>query len=174
MEEKKYLILMGLSCLNKKDEKDPKLKMVNSNKPIPTEDEVNKFRKGLETGNIEDDLLKKFIKTAYTGFENFGFFEYGFSRHNDKLSNMPNVGKLPEMSNWCKLIPGKVIGKTKKGYMVKDADGKIEELNVFSYGDIKTVKKDLSVGSLVAKHRGYIQMCLDKDQFNKAIKFYKA
>jgi hydrogenase maturation factor len=173
MDEKKQFLEMALSCLRNEKETDPNLKIVNGGKKLPTEDELCSIREGLRSGDVDETILKKFFPTAYEGIVKYGLYRFYFLEHNKSLSHIPaqaNSG-LP---SWCRAYPGKVVEKDGTDFFVEIADGKKIKTGAFRYNDIQVVDESkIETGSYVALHRGKIHMVLNKDEFEKASKFYK-
>lgn len=174
MKDKKRFLMMAISCLRNESENDPILKSMNAGKPVPTKEEVASIKEGLVSGNVPDDILKKFFRMAYEGVSNQGLLGHFFSGHNRYLQEMQSNEKMKEKAEWCKAYPCKVIEKKGSDFVIEKPDGKRLKTSVFSYEGIELVDQSKVVsGSYVALHRGKIHMMLDKDEFEKASEYFR-
>lgn len=174
MQEKKQFLRMALSCLRNANEKDPLLKTVNGEKPMPTDDEILAIKNGLASGEIDDSILKKFFPIAYDGVSKYGIFGFYFSEHNKSLRHIAKQDKLADLADWCRAYPAKVVERKGSEFTVERSDGKVLKTTVFKYDSADLLdEKKLEKDSYVALHRGKIHMVLSKDEFEKASSFYK-
>ena len=165
-EEKLRFLKMALSCLRQEGEERP-IFSVN----VPTKEELALIRRFLETGNVEETLLKKFFPMAYDGVTKNGFFKYFFLVHNKLIKNLERY-KENKLVDWCTAYPAKIIGKKDSKWVVETVDNRISITDSMIYPGI-TIENKLKIGDLVVLHRGKIHMILNKTEFETASKFYK-
>lgn len=171
-ETKRKLILMGLTCLKKEGEDLPTV-FEEMEKEIPTEDEIEKINKGVKTGEIEDDLLKKFWPIAYNGVSKHGLIKYFFYNHNLFLDSLPKDKINPKLIKWCIAYPAKIVGRIASKYVIEIIDGEKTTTDLVSYPGLDVSKDEFNIGTYVAYHRDRIHMVLEGKQHEEAVKFYK-
>ncbi len=168
-QTKKKLIMMGLSCLKREGEDLPLL-IEGMEKELPNENEVEKIKNGFETGNIEDELVKKFWPLAYEGVSRHGITKYYFYYHNLLLESL----KIDQnLTKWCIAYPAKITKKVDSKYILETIDGGEIETDIASYPGIDSFKDNLEIGTYVALHRDKIHMILQGKDHEEAVRFYK-
>ena len=75
--DKKQLLALAFPCLRRPGEKRPFF-----SDDIPTRQEFEALRKGLETGSVDDELLKKFFPRAYGGVRSLCIIPF-YHEHNN-------------------------------------------------------------------------------------------
>ena len=164
-EDRIRLLKMAISCLRKEGEKRP---IFSSD--VPTKEEIDIIKNSLETGDVNEDLLKRFFSMAYKGVSNYGFFEYFFFVHNKTirmLERYTNKGLV----DWCTAYPARIVDKTNSTCIVERIDGKRIITDSEAYPEI-IIEKKLKIGDLVILHRDKIHMILNEKEFETALKFY--
>ncbi|MFH1474148.1 MAG: hypothetical protein ABIE55_04650 [Candidatus Aenigmatarchaeota archaeon] len=164
-EDKIRFLKMAISCLRKGDDKRPIF-----SPDVPTDEDVEIIKKSLETGNIEENMLKRFFPIAYKGVSEYGFFEYFFSIHNMNIGMLEKYTK-DKLVDWCTAFPGKIVDRKESKWVVERYDGKRIISDSEAYPGI-TIEKELKIGDFVILHRDKIHMVLNKDEFETALKFY--
>lgn len=166
-EEKKKLLKMAISCLRKEGETRP---IFSPN--VPTKEEINIIKKSLETGDVNENLLKKFFPMAYEGVSKYGFFEYFFFIHNNKIRKLERYIQ-DKLFNWCTAYPSKIVDKIDSKWVVETIDDRRVKTDSEAYPRIRTIDETkLKIGSNVILHRDKIHMILNKKEFETALKFY--
>jgi hypothetical protein len=159
------LLKMAISCLRKEGEKRP---IFSPN--VPSREEIEKIKKSLETGYVDENLLKKFFPMAYQGVNKHGFFEYFFLVHNKTIGMLERYTKH-RLVEWCTAYPAKIVDKKNSKWVAERPDGKRIITDSEAYPGI-TIEKNLKIGDLVILHRDKIHMVLDKDEFETALEFF--
>lgn len=156
---------MAISCLRKEGEERP---IFSPN--VPTREEIEKIKKSLETGDVDENLLKKFFPMAYEGVNKYGFFDYFFLVHNKKIGMLERYTK-DKLVEWCTAYPAKIVDRKDSKWVVERPDGNRIIADSEAYPGI-TIEKELKIGDLVILHRDKIHMVLDKDEFETTLEFF--
>ena len=164
-EEKIRLLKMAISCLRKEREERPIF-----SPDIPTKEEIEIIKNSLETEDVDENLLKKFFPMAYEGVSEYGFFEYFFFVHNNKIRNLERYTQN-ELFDWCTAYPARIVDKINSKFIVETVDGRIVKTDSEAYPEI-IVEKELKIGYLVILHRNKIHMILNEKEFGTALEFY--
>lgn len=160
---------MALTCLRKPGETRPIF-----SPDIPTSEELEKIKHGLEDGDVEESLLKKLFPTAYEGILKNDVMEYYFKVHNKILMDLDRYTKTG-LVEWCKAYPGTVIEKKDEGWLVERIDGKKLTLDSEVYPRIKAVEDDMiEKGSRVVVHRDKIHLILNEEEYKEAVELFEA
>jgi hydrogenase maturation factor len=164
-EDRIKFLKMAVSCLRQEGDERP----IFSPK-VPTKEEIDTIKKSVEAGDIDENLLKKFFPMAYEGVSKYGFFEYFFLVHNKTIGMLERYTKNG-LVEWCLAYPSRIVDKKDSKWVVERSDGKRVLSDSEAYPGI-TVERNLKIGDLVVLHRGKIHMILDREEFEKALKFY--
>jgi len=163
-EETKDFIRLASPCLRRENPPSPVLKEIEIKKPKPTEGELNLINKGLETGEVNDSLLRKFFPQAYEGVKKYGLYEYLLGVHNKTRMRLPE-----DIANWCLIHVGNIAEKTDSKYTVETIKGKkIKSTSIYhpDYPNLRTVNEEnVKIGSHVLLHRNQIVKILDKNEY---------
>jgi hypothetical protein len=124
----------------------------------------------LETGDVDESMLRKFFPMAYEGVNEYGFFEYFFLIHNKTIGMLDRYTK-DRLVEWCTAYPGKIVDKNDSKWVVERPDGKRIVADSEAYPGI-IVEKRLKIGDFVILHRDKIHMILKKEEYENALKFY--
>jgi len=165
-EDRIKFLKMAISCLRKEGETRP---IFSPN--IPTKDEINIIKKSLETGDINEDLLKKFFPMAYEGVSEYGFFEYFFYVHNKTIRMLEKYTKDKGLVDWCTAYPAKIVDKVGSKCIVETVDGRMIKTDSEAYPGI-TIEKELKTGNWIILHRNKIHMVLNEKEFETTLKYY--
>ena len=167
-KQKKQLLTMAISCLRQEGETRHFF-----SETMPTEDELNLIKKGLIDGNIDEDVIKKFFPMAYEGVSKYGFFGHFFYNHNKEIMNLPKYNVDEKLVKWCTAYPVQLIGKTDSQWIVEIfGNGRIT-VGRKTYPGIRLIDEDkLKNGLYAIVHRGKINMPLDKEEYEEAVRFY--
>jgi hypothetical protein len=164
-EDRINFLKMAISCLRKEGDERPIF-----SPEVPTKKEIEIIKNSLESGNIDENLLKKFFPMAYEGVSKYGFFEYFFLVHNKTIGMLERYIKNG-LVEWCLAYPAKIVDRKDFEWIVERPDGKRIKANSEAYPGI-IIENNLRIGDLVILHRDKIHMVLDKNEFETALKFY--
>lgn len=167
-QDKKYLSRFAAPCLRRENPPFSILKEIEGKKPKPTHEDLDLLRRGMETGNISDDFLKRFFPPAYKGVSENGVFRYYLVVHNNHIMNLPNRYIPEPIIKWCTFYLGEIVKKNGSGYVVETLNSeKIKpSLTHSEYPSLKIVdENDIRIGSPVAVHRYTLVKVLDKNEF---------
>jgi hypothetical protein len=164
-EDRVKFLKMAVSCLRKDGDERP----IFSPK-VPTAEEIETIKKSLESGDVNEELLKKFFPMAYEGVSEHGFFKYFFLVHNKTIGMLDRYTKNG-LVEWCIAYPAKIVDRKDSKWLVERPDGKRILADSEAYPEI-IVERNLKIGDLVVLHRDKIHIVLDKKEFEKALKFY--
>jgi len=159
------LLKMAVSCLRKDGETRP-IFSVN----VPTKEEVEIIKRSLETGEVDENLLKRFFPMAHKGVKKHGFFKYFLYVHNSLIRKLERYSKN-ELFEWCTAYPAQIVDKVDSKYVVETIDGKVIKTDSEAYPEI-LIERKLKIGDFVILHRDKIHMVLNKEEFKIASDFY--
>jgi len=165
-EDKIRLLKMAISCLRREGETRP---IFSPN--VPTNKEIDIIKNSLKTGDVNEDLLKKFFPMAYEGVSKYRFFEYFFYVHNKIIRMLERYTKDKGLVDWCTAYPAKIVDKINSKCIVETVDGRVIKTDSESYPGV-IVEKELKTGNWVILHRDKIHIILNEKQFKTALKYY--
>ncbi len=164
-EDRIRLLKMAISCLRREGEERP---IFSPN--VPTKEEIDVIKKSLETGIVEEGMLKKFFPMAYKGVSEHGFFEYFFLIHNKTIGMLERYTK-DKLVEWCTAYPGIIVDKDNSGWVVERPDGKRIITDSEAYPGI-TIEKGLKIGDFVILHRNKVHMVLSEEEYKTVLEIY--
>jgi len=164
-EDRIRLLKMAISCLRKEGEIRPIF-----SPDVPTKEELDIIKNSLEIEDVNEDLLKKLFPMAYEGVSKYGFFEYFFFIHNNKIRNLKKYTQ-DKLVDWCTAYPAKIVDKTDSKWIVETVDSRIVKTDSEAYPGIR-VENELKIGDLIILHRDKIHMVLNEKEFKKALNYY--
>jgi len=165
-EDKIRFLKMAISCLRREGEIRP---IFSPN--VVTKEEISIIKNSLETGDVNEDLLKKFFPMAYEGVSKYGFFEYFFYVHNKTIRMLEKYTKDKGLVDWCTAYPAKIVDKVGSKYIVETVDGRTIKTDSEAYPEI-TIEKQLKTENWIILHRDKIHMILNEKEFETALNYY--
>ena len=163
--DKKKFLAVALTCLRQPGEDRPIF-----SEDVPSAQELEAIKKGLQDGDVDDALLKKFFPMAYSGVVKEGVLRYYLVSHNREIRMLSRYSDSGLIA-WCTAYPGEVITVEGNKLRVRLANGEELLTDAECYPGITAAHAEK--GDRILIHRGKIHLVLTGEEYATALELFE-